>query len=260
MTDHQELLALGLEAATAAARLLRTEELDVGSLRTKSSATDLVTELDDAAEALVVAHLLDARPDDGVLGEEGGERPGRSGVRWVIDPLDGTTNFVYGFPAYAVSVAAEVDGEVVAGVVVDVARDITYRAALGAGAFAEDRPLRVSPATPLPTALVGTGFSYDAGVRRRQAEVLAAVLPAVRDIRRAGAAALDLCLLAAGHLDGFWERGLAPWDRAAGGLIAAEAGAVVGLHGPKDVPTLVAAAPGVHDDLLDLLDRAGALF
>jgi myo-inositol-1(or 4)-monophosphatase len=181
-------------------------------------------------------------------------------VRWVIDPLDGTTNFVYGFPVYAVSLAAEVDGEVVVGVVIDVAREVTYRAVLGGGAFADDRPLRVGDPATLSTALIGTGFSYDAEVRRRQAEVLPVVLPAVRDIRRSGAAALDLCLLAAGHLDGFWERGLAPWDRAAGGLIAAEAGATVALHGPAAAPTLVAAAPSIHDALLALIAGTDGIF
>jgi len=260
LVEPEALLPLAIEAAEAAAHLLRTEVLDVAGIATKSSATDLVTELDDAAEALIVARLLDARPDDGVLGEEGRAREGRSGVRWVIDPLDGTTNFVYGYPAYAVSIGAEVDGEVVTGVVVDVSRGVRYTAAHGRGAHADGRPLRVTATTELAKALVGTGFAYDAAIRRRQAEVLPTVLPAVRDIRRGGAAALDLCAVAAGQLDGFWERGLALWDRAAGGLIAAEAGARVGRIGPDDPVTLVVAAPGIYDALVGLLKGAGAAF
>lgn len=260
MTDPEELLRLATEAAAAAAALLRDEVLDHDGIDTKSSATDLVTELDRAAEELIVRHLLAARPDDAVLGEEGGERAGRSGVRWLIDPLDGTTNFVYGYPAYAVSLAAEADGEVVAALVLDLPADGYFSAVRGGGAHLDGRPIAVSSATTLATALIGTGFAYDAEVRRRQADALPQVLPAVRDLRRSGSAALDLCALACGRLDGFWERGLAPWDRAAGGLIAHEAGARVGRLGPTEPLTLLAAAPGLYDDLAALLQDAGAAF
>jgi myo-inositol-1(or 4)-monophosphatase len=258
--DARELLDLAVAAAEAAAELLRTSRPDPDTIATKSSSTDLVTDLDRAAEARIIEHLLAARPGDGVLGEEGGERTGATGVRWVIDPLDGTTNYVYGYPVYGVSIAAEADGEMVAATVVDVTRGERYTAAVGHGAHLDDRPLRVSSADDLANALVGTGFSYDADARARQAEVLTAVLPAVRDLRRSGSAALDLCTVAAGRIDGFWERGLAPWDRAAGGLIAAEAGARVGRLGTSDPLTLVAAAPLLYDALAALLERAGAAY
>jgi len=256
--DPRELLDLAVTAAEDAADLLRTSRPDPDAIATKSSGTDLVTDLDRAAEARIVDRILAARPGDGVLGEEGAERTGTSGVRWVIDPLDGTTNYVYGYPAYGVSIAAEADGQAVAGVVVDVVSGERNTAALGQGAHRDGRPLGVSAATDLPTALLGTGFSYDAPTRRRQAEVLVTVLPAVRDLRRSGSAALDLCALAAGRLDGFWERGLAPWDRAAGALIAAEAGARVGRLGSAEPLTLLAAPPGLYDALEALLEAAGA--
>jgi len=258
--DPRELLALAVIAAEDAAELLRTSRPDPDAIRTKSSGTDLVTDLDRAAEARIVEQLLAARPDDGVLGEEGGERVGTSGVRWVIDPLDGTTNYVYGYPAYGVSIAAEADGQVVAAAVVDIVGQDCFTAALGHGAHGDGRPLAVSTETHLPSALLGTGFSYDATSRGRQAEALVAVLPAVRDIRRSGSAALDLCALAAGRLDGFWERGLSPWDRAAGSLIAAEAGARVGRLGTAEPMTLLAAPPALYDALEALLEAAGAGF
>jgi myo-inositol-1(or 4)-monophosphatase len=260
MVDPEELVELAARAAGEAAGLLATAALDRSLIETKSSATDLVTDLDRAAERGIVERLLAERPDDGVVGEEGAARPGTSGVRWVIDPLDGTTNFVYGFPAYAVSIAAEIDGESVAAVVVDVSRDEEYRAVRGGGAWRDGTPIRSSSARDLATALVGTGFSYAAEIRRRQAEVLPLVLPEVRDVRRAGAAALDLCWVACGRLDGFWERGLAHWDQAAGTLIAEEAGARLAWLGESDPRTLVVAAPGLHDPLLALLDGSGAAF
>jgi myo-inositol-1(or 4)-monophosphatase len=258
MADPTELLDLAVGAADAAAALLGAERPD--EIDTKSSSTDLVTDLDRAAEVRIVEHLLGARPDDGLLGEEGGERAGSSGVRWVVDPLDGTTNFVYDYPAYGVSIAAEADGEVVAGVVVDVVRGRRFTAARGQGARCDDRPIHVSDADDLATALVATGFSYDRDTRGRQAQVLTTVLPAVRDLRRSGSAALDLCSVASGRVDGFWERGLAPWDRAAGALIAAEAGARVGRLGGQEPIILLAAAPGVYDALEGLLEAAGARF
>jgi myo-inositol-1(or 4)-monophosphatase len=258
VADPRDLLELAVAAATGAADLLRTSRPDPEAIVTKSSSTDLVTDLDRAAEARIIDVLLGARPDDGVFGEEGGRRTGSSGVRWIIDPLDGTTNYVYGYPVYAVSIAAEADGAVVAGTVVDITRSERYTAALGHGAHLDGDALHVSAATDLATALLGTGFSYDAATRAAQALVLTAVLPAVRDLRRSGSAALDLCALAAGRLDGFWERGLAPWDRAAGSLIAAEAGARVGRLGTTEPLTLLAAPPGLYDGLEALLDAAGA--
>jgi myo-inositol-1(or 4)-monophosphatase len=259
--DVDDLLALARSVAEAAGSLLLDgaagRHSDVG---TKTSPTDMVTEMDRASEALVVAGLLRARPDDGVLGEEGTTRPGTSGVRWVVDPLDGTTNYLYGFPAWAVSVAAEVAGEVVAAAVADPSHGEVFTATRGGGAACNGRPLALDPGPLLETALVGTGFSYESGRRARQAAVLAEVLPRVRDVRRAGAAALDLCWVAAGRLDAFYERGLQPWDLAAGALVATEAGACTGDldGGPPSTAFALAAAPGLFDPLCGLLRNAGA--
>jgi myo-inositol-1(or 4)-monophosphatase len=258
VADATELLDLAVTAAEDAAALLREERPD--TVDTKSSRTDLVTDLDHAAEERIVGRLLDARPGDGVLGEEGGERTGTSGVRWIVDPLDGTTNFVYEYPAYSVAIAAEADGQVVAGVVLDVVRSQRFTATLGGGAARDGRPVSVTGADDLATALLATGFSYLRENRARQAEVLATVLPAVRDLRRSGSAALDLCTVACGRVDGFWERGLAPWDRAAGGLIAAEAGATVGVLVDREPSTMVAASPALYEPLCELLLRGGAAF
>ena len=256
-----ELLAVAVSAAHAAGRLLldsrsRTR-LDVD---TKSSATDMVTEVDRASEALVLATIRSARPDDAVLGEEGGHATGTSSVRWVVDPLDGTTNFLYGLPIYGVSIAAEVDGEPAVGVVHDPNRNETFSAIRGRGAFLNGAPIVVNgaPALRLATALVGTGFGYVAERRAWQAAVMTRVLPAVRDIRRAGAAAVDLCWVACGRLDAFYEFGLQLWDAAAGGLIASEAGAFVGtLAGDTPMTdTLVAAAPQLAGDFQQLLRDA----
>jgi myo-inositol-1(or 4)-monophosphatase len=259
--DVDELLALARSVAEAAGTLLldgaHRRRTEVG---TKTSPTDMVTEMDRASEALVVEGLLRARPDDGVLGEEGSARPGTSGVRWVVDPLDGTTNYLYGFPAWAVSVAAEADGEVVAAVVADPSHGEVFTATRGGGASCNGRPVVIEAGPALATALVGTGFSYESGRRARQAAVLAEVLPRVRDVRRAGAAALDLCWVAAGRLDAFYERGLQPWDLAAGALVATEAGARTGDlgGGPPSTAFALAAAPALFEPLCTLLRDAGA--
>lgn len=259
MDDLNALLDIALGAATAAGRLLldrRTvARTDVG---TKSSATDMVSEVDRASEALVVEAITRRRPDDAILGEEGGHATGTSGVRWIIDPLDGTTNYLYDFPMFSVSVAAEVDGDIVVGVVHDPCRAETFTATRGGGAFLDGRPLRVGGPPTLATALVATGFSYVAARRAWQAGVLTHVLPAARDIRRAGSAALDLCWVAAGRVDAFYEWGLQPWDGAAGGLVAAEAGAVVGtLDGsPSSRDVTYAAPPQLVEPFLGLLRDA----
>ncbi len=193
---------------------------------TKTSPTDPVTEMDRAAEQLIVDIVLAERPHDGVLGEEGGERAGTSGVRWVLDPLDGTVNYVYRIPAFSVCVGVEVHGEAVAGVVFDAPRGELYAAALGAGATCNGEPIGPTDATELPMSLIGTGFNYTATERARQIRAVAAILPRVRDIRRGGSAALDLCWVARGRLDGYFERGLHPWDSCAATLIVREAGAV----------------------------------
>jgi myo-inositol-1(or 4)-monophosphatase len=234
------------------------EQMDVAT--TKSTQTDIVTASDLAAEALIRDQLLTARPNDGFLGEENGHTPGQSGVDWIVDPIDGTVNYLYGIRQYAVSIAARIDGVVQAAVVHNPATDETWSAVLGGGAYVNDRPIRVSACRQLGMALVGTGFGYRATRRAHQAAALPEIVPAVRDIRRFGSAALDLCWVACARLDGYYERGLKPWDKAAGALVAAEAGAVVtGLGEPDgDAGLLVAATPGIANELWTLLKKLGA--
>ena len=263
MPDLAELLELAVAvAAEAGALIVQAALADPDSVTTKSSATDLVTAADRAVEALLGERLLGARPDDGIIGEEGASETGTSGVTWVVDPIDGTTNFAYGYPAFCTSIAAEVDGQPVVGVVHDPVRGQTFSAARGGGAFLNGRSTAIRAAgPPLAHALVGTGFGYNAERRSAQGQVLARVLPHVRDIRRAGSAALDLCTVACGRLDAYYERGLQHWDHAAGALIATEAGAWVGTleGGPLDaVRTVVAARPDLVEPLIALLRSAGA--
>lgn len=254
-----DLLALAVDVAAEAAALLvegrRGTFGAVEAAATKSSPTDVVTAMDRAAEELVVRRLLEVRPDDGLLGEEGAARNGSSGVRWVIDPLDGTVNYLYALPSWAVSIGAEVDGVVVAGVVHAPVLGQVWTATRGGGAWRGDSPLRCSQQTDLSQALCATGFGYESRRRARQAAVLARVLPRVRDIRRFGAAAVDLCLTAEGTVDVYYERGLHPWDLAAGGLVATEAGLVVcGLDdAPAGIDLVVAAPPPLVEPLLGLL-------
>lgn len=237
-------------AAQAGALIRRRLEEARPAAESKSTPTDLVTATDREAEALIVEAILAARPHDGLLGEEGAARPGTSGFRWVIDPLDGTTNFVYGIPAFAVSIGVERDGVAVAGAVHDVSRAETYAASAGSGAFVNGRALAVSAKRELATALVGTGFGYGADRRAAQAAVVARLLPSVRDIRRVGAAALDLCWVAAGRLDGYYEQGVQAWDIAAGGLIVREAGGRAEWSTHTAPGTYVAAGPALFPLLL----------
>ena len=258
------LLGLACDAAGEAGRMLATQRPPGRSGRpevagTKSSPTDVVTEMDRAAEAMITRRLLAERPGDAVLGEEGGES-GRGRVRWIIDPLDGTVNYLYGLADWAVSIAAEVDGEVVAGVVAAPARGEVFTATRGGGAWlragdAQPVALRCNTGVPLAQALVATGFGYTVARRRVQGEVIAAVLPRVRDIRRGGSCALDLCSVATGRVDAFYERGVNYWDFAAGGLLATEAGARLGGLGGKPAgPELaIAAEPVLFGQLHDLL-------
>ncbi|MDT3400003.1 inositol monophosphatase family protein [Streptomyces sp. B1866] len=263
MTDQltQDLLTVALEAARRAGDLLRDgRPADLGVAATKSSPIDVVTEMDLASEKLIADFLAERRPDDGLLGEEGAHADGSSGVRWVIDPLDGTVNYLYGLPSWSVSIAAERDGETVVGVVAAPMRRETYHAVLGGGAYAGRTRLRCRPAPDLAQALVGTGFGYRAERRAAQAEVVRVLLPRVRDIRRGGSAAIDLCDVACGRLDGYYERGLNPWDMAAGALVAREAGALTGGR-PGEPPSgelTVAASPGLFEPLQRLLDDLGA--
>ena len=233
---------------------------------TKTSEVDPVTAVDKASEAHIVKQLRELRPEDAIVGEEGSDIAGTTGVSWVIDPIDGTVNFLYGLPAYAVSVGAAVNGEFVAGCVVNVANSDCYYAASGSGAWVERggevRKLRASRADELATSLVATGFAYDAAWREKQADLLRLVLPRVRDIRRFGSAALDLCHLAEGGVDAYYEHGTHPWDYAAGAVIAAEAGATVRHPGLKDRggegALTAAAAPRVWEAFRELLESSGA--
>jgi myo-inositol-1(or 4)-monophosphatase len=266
--DPQALLALAVDVALEAGRLVADGRASAADhVDVKSSPVDVVTAVDTASEELVVTRLLAARPDDGVLGEEGASRQGTSGVRWVIDPIDGTVNFLYGLPPYAVSIAAEVDGVIRAGVVLNVATGELFTAVSGGGAYlvspGRADPVRLTGSRPvsLEQTLVATGFGYQVEQRRTQGAVVAALLPRVRDIRRHGSSALDLCSVAAGRVDAYYELNLKPWDHAAGALVAAEAGLVVsGLDGrPFAEPMAVVAAPSIAEEFLDLLTELHSL-
>ena len=244
MGDHDELLDLALEVAREAGALvtaMRAEGVDVAA--TKSSPIDVVTAADRACEELVRRRLLAARPDDAVHGEEGDDHAGTSGVRWIVDPIDGTVNYLYGLPHWSVSIAAARDDRVVAGVVLAPALGEEYAATLGGGATLGGRPLGVRPRPPLAESLVATGFGYQADMRTRQGQAVARLLPQVRDVRRLGSCALDLCALAAGRLDGYVEEGPHLWDHAAGGLVAGEAGATVEVWTTTFGSEVVVAAP-----------------
>ena len=246
-----ELLGVAVDAALAAGELLAARAGQVEVEATKSSPTDVVTEMDRRAEELIRARIGAARPSDAILGEEGGQTGelGDAPARWVIDPLDGTVNYLYGLPDWAVSIAAEVAGQIVAGAVYVPVRGELFSATHGGGGWLTSGGTRVRlrcrPGVPLGQALIATGFGYRAARRQVQGEVVAALLPRIRDIRRAGVASADLCALAAGRIDGYYERGLNYWDYAAGALVAAEAGAVVGGLGgaPASGSMLVAAGP-----------------
>ena len=243
-----------------------------GAVRSKTTPTDPVTVVDTETERLLRDRLAQLRPSDPILGEEGGgpADPGATSagaVTWVLDPIDGTVNFVYGIPAYAVSVGAQINGVSVAGAVADVVAGRVYSAATGLGAHVIDdqgtESLRCAAVDDLSMALLGTGFGYSRRRRTSQAALLAHMLPVVRDVRRIGSAALDLCMVAAGRLDAFYEHGLQVWDRAAGALIAAEAGARVWVPEPTgpvgSAGLVVAAAPGIADELLAALKRFNGL-
>lgn len=259
--DPEDLLdlAVGL-AAEAAALLVDGLQRARTTVDTKSTGTDMVTEMDRASERLIVDGILAARPDDGVLGEEGTDRAGSTGIRWVLDPLDGTTNYLYGHAGFAVSIGVQIDGRSVAGVVHDPLHGEVFTATIGGGARRNGLPIAASGETVLGHALVATGFSYVPSRRRIQAAVLGQVIPQVRDIRRMGAAAVDLCSVACGRVDAYYERGLHPWDHVAGALIAREAGARVGhLDGTAETEDFILAAPAaLWAPLQELLVGVGA--
>jgi myo-inositol-1(or 4)-monophosphatase len=265
--EHVELLALAhLLASDAGALLLDGLERTRTSVATKSTVTDMVTEMDRASERLIVDGIVAARPDDGIVGEEGTDRRGTSGVQWIIDPLDGTTNYIYALPGFGVSIGVAATDpstgtrELVAGVVVDPVHGETFAAVRGGGATRNGDPISCSTEVDLGRALVATGFSYDPARRRHQAEVVAHLMPHIRDIRRLGAAAVDLCAVACGRVDAQFEQGLEPWDYAAGVLIAAEAGVTVGNldGGPPGRDYTMAAPSALFDALRERLLDAGA--
>jgi len=278
--EPARLRAVAETLAAEAAEFVRRRRAEVfgadtgaagsGAVRAKSTPTDPVTAVDTDTEALLRERLSRLRPGDPILGEEGGgptdsKAAPDDAVTWVLDPIDGTVNFVYGIPSYAVSVGAQIGGVSVAGAVADVVAGRVYSAAIGLGAHVTDgrdgHALRRTAVEDLSMALVGTGFAYSVPRRAAQAQLLARMLPMVRDVRRVGSAALDLCMVAAGRLDAYYEHGLHVWDWAAGALIAAEAGARV-LLPHQDVTgagLVLAAAPGIADELLAALERFDGL-
>jgi myo-inositol-1(or 4)-monophosphatase len=277
-TDLAALEELATRVAVAAGRLVVDERPNlVEASATKSSPTDIVTVMDTRAEELIRGLLLAERPGDGFLGEEGNDHRGTSGITWVVDPIDGTVNYLYDIPAYAVSVAGVIgdpktpgEWQVLAGAVADPALRRVFRAARGTGAYecgwdqppgSARTPLRVGSVEVLSGALVGTGFGYTPKRRTEQGQIVLALLPQIRDIRRIGSAALDLCSVACGRLDGFYESGLNPWDMAAGWLIVTESGGVVsGPHGGPPSAVLTAAGnPPVQAQLLAVLDGLEAV-
>jgi len=272
-TDPAAVREVARGLATEAAAFVRRRRAEVfdsagrldqpDAVRAKSTPTDPVTVVDTETERLLRDRLADVRPGEPILGEEEGGPAGADGAEltWVLDPIDGTVNFVYGIEAFAVSVGVQRGGVSVAGAVADVATGAVYSAALGHGASVtrdgQETALHCSAATSLSMALVGTGFSYQPEQRGRQGAVLAALLPEIRDVRRIGSCALDLCMVAAGRLDAYYEDGVNVWDWAAGALIAAEAGAVVRPPAPAGPGLMVACAPGLESTFGDALQRSG---
>ena len=257
--DEQQLLAVAVEAAHAAAAELRPRFGSAAEdVRTKTTPTDPVSEADMAAEGAIRAVLASRRPADAILGEEGGasgDPAAGSGLRWVVDPLDGTVNYLFGIPAFGVSVACQEGPRPLVGVVLDPVREELFAATASSPAELNGQPITGSARNDLSRALVATGFGYDAGVRERQATVVARLLPQVRDIRRVGAAALDLAWSACARFDAYYERGVQPWDVAAGRLIAAQAGLKV-LDLPatdQDAAGILVAPAGIADQLFELV-------
>ena len=263
--SSEELLDLartvGREAALYVVGARPVGRVDVSS--TKSSPTDVVTAIDEACEELIRSRILAVRPNDSFQGEEGDDIIGTSGVEWIVDPIDGTVNFVYGLPFYAVSIAAAVDGEVEVGFVINIANADEFTAVRGQGSYlnsSDAGAIRLeAPVVPrLEHALIATGYNYIPEIRAKQADAVARMLPQVRDIRRTGSAALDLCGLAAGRYDAYVEQGLMPWDLAAGGLIAREAGIVIsGLGAIPDQRLVMAAHPSISGEFFDLVRACG---
>ena len=257
MTEAKDLLKLAAPLAAEVAAGVRKRAADARTaVRLKNGYADPVTTADEWAERELVERILAIRPDDGILGEEGTLVAGTSGVVWVIDPIDGTTNFVYDLPGSAVSIGAEVNGAAIAGVVADLTRGEVFSAAVGGGAFRNDKPIRPSEIAFLDRALIGTGIHPDSTRRQGQAEVLSHLLPRIADLRRLGSCTVEICSVACGRLDGFFDSGLKPWDLSASLLVAKEAGAQVTKLDESPNGLVVCAAPGIHDELLAVVMAA----
>jgi myo-inositol-1(or 4)-monophosphatase len=253
-----ELLDLAVAIAREAGALQRDRFHEPRTIRTKSSAIDLVTDVDHASDALIGERLRAARPNDGILSEELGDRPGRSGVTWVIDPLDGTTNYAHGFPHFAVSIGVESAGARVVGVVYDALRDELFAAERGAGASRNGEKIHVSATTELQRSLLGTGFAYDVhSAEIDNLDYFARFIKRAQAVRRAGSAALDLAYVACGRFDGFWELALHPWDVSAGALLVEEAGGLVtdldGSPAPRSGQRIVASNGRIHAAMVAVL-------
>jgi myo-inositol-1(or 4)-monophosphatase len=252
----EELLEIASRAAAGAgALLLERFEGPAEGVTTKSTPTDVVSDADRDSQELIVSLLHRERPGDGIISEEGAAGDSETGLTWVIDPLDGTVDFLYGIPQWCVSVAVADQTGRLAGVIYDPPRAELFAAMRGKGAYRNDEPITVSPQQDLSQALIATGFSYDSRIRRAQAEVVLRLLPEVRDIRRAGSAALDLAWCACGRVDTFFEADMHVWDRAAGELLITEAGGVISTLLPPlgDGRGVVAANQGLHDALRTLV-------
>lgn len=252
----RELLDLAVEAAHSAGALLLTHfRKPAEGVESKTTPTDLVSDADKVSETLILDLISSTRPDDGILSEEGGGDSSTSGLTWVVDPLDGTVNFLFGIPVWSVSIAVEDQAGGVVGVVHQPTTGETFTATRGGGTYLDGTAVHVSDRTDLANALVGTGFAYDARARETQAQIATRVLPKARDIRRAGSAALDLAALSCGRLDAFYEAPMERWDKAAGILLITEAGGVVSeLPAPFGLsPGVVAGNRALHDQLRGLV-------
>ncbi len=249
----RQLEAIAAEVAELAAVRLRNAWGTAASLGTKSSATDVVTQTDIDTEKFICDRLLTATPTCGIVGEEGGTSGSNERLQWIIDPLDGTVNFLYAIPVFAVSIGVAVDGEFVAGAVVDAMRGEVFSASLGNGARLNGQPIRCSTTDSLSQALVATGFSYTPRLRAVQGDIVRRLLPFARDIRGFGSAALHLCWTACGRVDGYFERDIKIWDWAAGAVIASEAGALVDLPCPENDGLVLASTPGCVEALRDVV-------
>ena len=246
-----ELVSLAEEVARAAGALLM-QRPDSFTFTEKSSAVDFATQMDQQAESLIVKSLLAARPDDGIIAEEGAAQPSKSGITWVIDPLDGTVNYLYGLPGWNISIAAKNQEGVIAGVVFAPTINSLWKATKGGGAYLNNKAIKCNDPVNLNLALIATGFSYDLELRKDQGARIQKLIPQIRDLRRNGAAAVDLCYVAMGAVDAYFESSLKEWDFAAGGLIATEAGALISgrTGGAPDGDMVVCAGPSLHAQLI----------